>query len=501
MVETFWRENKHYKKGDIVYLSKNGQYFICSIEHMSDNTTCPSHEDIYWVLIHSEFITQWSINHRHSAGILFSPYVYETVATKDIISLSPPPVREQVEESRERKSIKRKIQKEEKNIKQYKKQRTQESVEDLREKLMLLDVDVATKSFIVDKYDNVQTTSGSDYAKGMNWLKTVVEIPYGKHKPMKVNLGDSPELIESFFKNVKNTLDKSIYGLEDVKQEILEFVARKISNPDGKGEVLALCGSAGCGKTRLLKSLAEALDLPFFQINCGGLNDVSVITGHSETYVGSKPGKIVEILMSSGYMNPIIYLDEIDKIGEKRSEEINGVLTHLLDEEQNNSFQDTYLSNVPLDLSKALFVIAFNDLSKVDSIVSDRMKIIFVDQPSLQDKVTICTEKLLPEIIQNTNKNINVNISKEVVEYIVLHKCDKEIGVRQLKKMLEKVINRLNYDILIGEVPLHCIEKNGCEDQSTVERESMIVYNITKRYVDNIIKKSKEDKSYLSMYV
>lgn len=506
-----WNENITYNKGDIVYTGRNGHYFVCSVEHFSDNTTYPTEDDMYWVLIHNDFLQNNELFWGEDAGVLFSSVnqlnsvgrkrnrvgsVSDTIKYFTDGERVPIITLHREEETRQRKSVKRKLQNEEKSIKEYKKRKTQNSVEDLREKLLLLDVDIATKSFIVDKYDNLQTMHGSEYAKGVNWLKTVSSIPYGRHKLMKVKIGDSPETIDEFFKHVKSTLDKSIFGLEDVKQEILEYVARKVSNPDGKGEVLALCGSAGCGKTRLLKSLTEALDLPFLQINCGGLNDVTVITGHSETYVGSKPGKIVEFLQNSQFMNPVIYLDEIDKLGERKSEEINGVLTHLLDEEQNNSFQDNYLSNIPIDLSKVMFVIAFNNLNKVDSIVSDRMKIIHIEKPSLNAKVTICTEKLIPEIISNINKEINVNINKEVVEYIVLHKCDQEVGVRQLRKTLEKVVNRLNFDVLKRTVPEHCIETLPGEDG-----EIMVVYNITKKYVDNVIKSEKEDKSFLSMYM
>jgi ATP-dependent Lon protease len=474
-----WTENKKYNRGEIIYTTRTRCYFVCSNEHVSDNTTYPSNDDLYWISINSDFLQIQQLSFSENAGILFSQLPNEK---------KEQPVR--IEETRQRKSVKRKIQKQETNIKEYKKRKIQEGVEDLREQLLLLDVSLATKAFIVDKYENLKTMSGSEQSKGITWLKTVSSLPYGKNKPMQVKNEDPPEKIEAFFGHVKSVLDKSIYGLEDVKQEMLEFVARKISNPEGKGEVLALCGSAGCGKTRLLKSLAEALDLPFFQINCGGLNDVSIITGHSETYSGSKPGKIVEFLQTSHYMNPIMYFDEIDKISERKSEEINGILTHILDEEQNNNFQDNYLSNIPIDLSKVLFVIAFNDITKIDSIVSDRMKIIYVDKPSIQDKVNICTEKLIPEIISNINKGIRVNISKEIVEYIVLHKCDKELGVRHLRKTLEKVVNRMNFDILTRKVPQHCMETVFSE-----EDERKVVYNIT------VIKHEKEDKPFLSMYM
>jgi ATP-dependent Lon protease len=400
--------------------------------------------------------------------------------------------------------------------------------------------------------------SGGDYSKSMNWFKNVINIPYGKYssltnlpsegscrrgtEPPEDNVGMCKSSIRNLLKDVYKKLDENIYGMDDVKQEIVEYVARKITNPFGKGEVLALCGIAGVGKTKIIKCLANALNLPFFQINCGGLNDVAVLTGHSETYVGSRPGKIVEILQNSSVMNPIIYLDEIDKISENKSAEINGILTHLLDEEQNNKFQDNYLSNITIDLSKVLFVISFNDESKIDDIVSDRMKIIYINTPSIQDKLKICQEKMIPEILKSMSfdKNIIIDIESDLIEYIIINKCDKEKGVRQLKKTLEKIINRLNYDILMtndndnlpsgytfsrrGEEPpdndnnFESINKGGSSygipcpkvlvkfaDEFGIKVEikenKSVVYKITKTYIDKIIKNNKEDTfKFLNLY-
>jgi len=309
---------------------------------------------------------------------------------------------------------------------------------------------------------------------------------------MAVSKNDSVEKIKTFFTNVKEKLDKNIYGLEDVKQEILEFVAKKIANPDSKGHVLALYGSAGLGKTKIIRSLADALELPFYQINFGGLNDVAVLTGHSETYVGSKPGKVVEILSNSEYMNPIIYMDEIDKIGEQKATEIFGVLTHLLDEEQNSSFQDNYLSNINIDLSKVFFVLSFNDITKVDEIVSDRLKVIYINPPSLEEKVIICQDKMIPEILSNVSIQdySTVILDKEIIEYIISSKTQNEKGVRQLRKNIEKIINRLNYDVLLENLDKLFIETNS-------ENEKIIV--ITRSYINDVLK-HKEDTSYLSMY-
>jgi ATP-dependent Lon protease len=390
--------------------------------------------------------------------------------------------------------LKRKLRMVEQDLDDHKKKkcRQEDEITNLRDKLLLMNIDLETKSFIMDKYENTKKLSGSDYAKGMNWLKTVSKIPYGKYKDMDVKKNDSTEKIKSFFTNVKQKLDKNIYGLEDVKQEILEFVAKRITNPDSKGHVLALYGSAGLGKTKIIRSLADALELPFYQMNFGGLNDVAVLTGHSETYVGSKPGKVVEILSNSEYMNPIIYMDEIDKIGEQKATEIFGVLTHLLDEEQNSSFQDNYLSNINIDLSKVFFVLSFNDITKVDEIVSDRLKVIYINPPSLEEKVIICQDKMIPEILSNISIRdySTVILDKEIIEYIISSKTQKEKGVRQLRKNIEKIINRLNYDVLLQNLDKLFIETNN-------ENEKTIV--ITRSYINDVLK-HKEDASYLSMY-
>jgi ATP-dependent Lon protease len=318
-------------------------------------------------------------------------------------------------------------------LENHKRRRIGDEIMDLRDKLMLMQVDLETKSFLIDKYDNMGRSSGSDYAKSKTWLKTVSDIPFGKFKSLSIKATDDTSTVKKFFQDIKSKLDKSILGLDDVKQEILEFVARKITNPNGKGHVLALCGVKGVGKTKIIKSLADALSLPFYQINFGGLNDVSVITGHSETYVGSKPGKIVEILSNAQCMNPIIYLDEIDKMSESKAREINGILTHMLDEEQNDKFQDNYLSNININLSKILFVIAFNDISKVDEIVSDRMKVIYVTPPNLEDKIKICQDKMLPEIIESILFNVNtiIKMDTHLIAYIINHKTQKEAACQK----------------------------------------------------------------------
>jgi len=388
---------------------------------------------------------------------------------------------EELKAKHERDQLKRKISTIEKDLAVYRESKKQTHGLTITERILLLDIDQDTKIYLLDKYDNIKRNcSGSEYAKGMTWMNTVLGLPFNKTVPFGVELSDSKETIATFFERVKGDLDESIHGLDYVKEEIMEFLARKITDTSSKGHVLALQGSPGTAKTKSLKTLAKALNLPFYQINCGGLNDVAVLTGHSETYLGAKPGKLVEILTSAGCMNPIIYLDEIDKISETKSKEINGLLTHLLDEEQNNKFQDNYLSNINIDLSKVFFVIAFNHADRVDPIVMDRMKVINIQNPTVEDKIMIIRDKILPELTKHIPQKITIDES--LIKYIITEKAPKEDGVRQLKKCFEKMINKLNYQLLVGKI------------------EAVETFDIDQKFIDLCLPSTYLDDRYHFMY-
>lgn len=551
MLKGEWELNISYDRGDIVYIFNQTtnlyNYYVCAIEHVSDDLVNPRNpEEIYWIDISSMF-KGFSNNPNTFTfdpntfsfdpnAFTFDPNLIQAppvilpnlVPPVPILDLPPPPglhrqKRKQkcysdsyaeYDEEMDKKEdkLKRKLKNVEKDINLFKKRRKlDDSSLDLKEQIMLLNVDVETKVFLLDKYDTFQRQSGSDYAKGKAWLKTVLNIPFGKYKPFKVRSSDPSDKINDYFKMVRSHLDKKVHNMDKVKDEIMEFLARKISNPHSKGHVLALCGPPGCAKTVILKSLAEALELPFYQINFGGLNDVSVLTGHSETYVGSKPGKLVEILTSAGCMNPIIYLDEIDKISEHKGREINGILTHLLDEEQNNKFQDNYLSNININLSKALFVIAFNDHEKVDRIVSDRMKVIYIESPTIEDKVVIASNKMIPDIINTLNikKDKFINLHEDLLRYIIQSKVPKEEGVRQLRKSLEKIFNKINYLFLTGqyrESKLNITTKTNEECVSDLNTELALInltetVHITKTFIDLCLESQSDNSSYAHMYL
>jgi ATP-dependent Lon protease len=529
-----WDTDIKYDRGNIVYTNYINKYYICIRSHVSNNLTFPTHEDLYWIQICNKFVDNLIKKNKEDM------YCIENGESRDCVENKDKEENEYKEENKKsvkgifckvydennenildeylklyeknyennkskknkQNSLKRALDICEKELNEYRKKKFKnDSLEDLREKLLMMNIDMETKDFIMDKYENTKNMSNSDYSKTINWLKTVSKIPFGNYKRFSVKKDDTQDILKKFFESIKSKLDNIIYGLDDVKQEILEFVAKKITNPDSKGHVLALCGREGVGKTKIIKTLAEALSLPFYQINFGGLNDVSVLTGHSETYIGSKPGKIVEIFTNCNYMNPILYFDEVDKISESKATEIFGVLTHLLDEEQNNKFQDNYLSNVQIDLSNAFFVLAFNDISKIDSIVSNRLKIIYIDPPSLNDKIIICQDKMIPEIL-NTVKlkdDIQVTFSKEIIEYIIVNKTQKESGVRQLKKNVEKILNRLNYDLLIGNLDNIIIETNVTYKENLDTTNKNII--MTRSYIDNLLKSERENETYSHMYI
>jgi ATP-dependent Lon protease len=454
-----WNFKADYKKGNIVYLPYQKEYFICISDHSTTEISYlfPPTNDSLWLKLDSKFLNNYLLS-TTTSGLLFDfnnsnynlinksfnedsndDYDYEELENfVDIENLDKNTILFKLPENKKDIKLKRKLENAEYKLQEYKKRKLNNNVDDIRDKLLLLNLDISTKSFLIDKYDSTKRLSGTEYTKSINWLKTVCDIPHGKFKNIKINKNNKDE-IKKFFDTARKKLDKTILGLDDVKDEILEFVARKITNPKSKGHVLALCGSQGVGKTKLSKSLADVLELPFFHINCGGLNDGSILVGHSETYVGAKPGKIVEILQKANIMNPIIYLDEIDKLGHKK-QEINGILTHLLDEEQNDKFQDHYLSNINLNLSNIFFIISFNDITKVDAIVCDRMKVIYINPPTMDEKVNILQTKILPELIKVINLKENLEISKETIEYVILNKCSKEKGVRNCKKIFEKIL-------------------------------------------------------------
>lgn len=254
-----------------------------------------------------------------------------------------------------------------------------------------------------------------------------------------------------YLKNVRSILDKTVYGHIPAKTQLERIFAQWI-NGESKGEILGLQGPPGTGKTSLAKNgLANCLKdksgnpRPFMFLPIGGSVNGSTLVGHNYTYVGSSWGRIVDILMVSGCMNPIIFIDEIDKVSQtEHGREIISILTHLTDSTQNNEFEDKFFAGIKLDLSKALIVFSFNDPDLIDPILKDRITIIETYPLSLKDKLIIIQNYMFPEICREVGFNINeIIFSEEIITYLI-ETYTNEAGVRKIKEKIIEIIRDIN---------------------------------------------------------
>jgi ATP-dependent Lon protease len=343
---------------------------------------------------------------------------------------------------------------------------------------------------------HMEPGSGEFY-KIKNWVDTFMRIPFGKYETLPVNIKDGVEPCHAFMESAKNTLDKAVYGLNDAKMQIMQMLGQLITNPNAIGTAIAIKGPMGTGKTTLVKEgISKILNRPFAFIALGGATDSSFLEGHSYTYEGSVWGKIVQILIDSKCMNPVIYFDELDKISDTaKGEEIAGILTHLTDTSQNSQFHDKYFAEVDFDLSKCLFIFSYNDENKVNPILRDRMYRIQTKGYDRKQKTVICNQYLIPRIQEQVLFNDgDIIMPEEVIHYVIETHCNKEDGVRNMKRCLEIIHTKLN---------LYRLMKPGSnlfeEDMSL---EVSFPFTVTKQIVDKLIKKERDDNYALSgMYL
>ena len=352
-----------------------------------------------------------------------------------------------------------------------------------------------TQSMVLAKYNTLQTMDpgAGEYYKLRAWLEKFSSLPIGVYKNIPVKLSDGSESCASFMERARKCLAEAIYGQEEAKIQILQFIASKISNPDARGLSLMLAGPPGIGKTSLIKNgIAKALEWPFQFISLGGDSDASTYVGHQLVYEGSHCGKIVNSLVSAKSMSMILMFDELDKVSATpKGEEVQHLLVHLTDPVQNGDFEDKYLSGIPLDLSKVLFTFSANDLGKIDRVLMDRMVVIELQGYSAKEKLTIAETFLLPAALKEVNLDEKVSISHDVVEHILKEYAGDEKGVRELKRCVEAVVQKINMLRIFNtkELPFHI---PGFQ----------LPFVVKKQHVDLFLKKkNRDDESVRRMYI
>ena len=277
-------------------------------------------------------------------------------------------------------------------------------------------------------------------------------LPLVENSVMQIDTTTSK--VTNYMTGVADTLNSAVHGHEKAKRQIERIIGQWI-NGDQTGYCFGFEGPPGVGKTSLAKKgIAQCLkddkdiSRPFAFIAVGGSSNASTLDGHNYTYVGSTWGRIADILMETKCMNPIIFIDELDKVSRtEHGKEIIGILTHLIDPTQNDTFQDKYFTGIDLDLSKALFVFSYNDVDAIDRILLDRIHRVKFDHLSLEDKLTITNDYLFPEIYNKMGLVDVINIDNEVVEYII-EEYTCEPGVRKLKEILFEIVGEINLSVL-----------------------------------------------------
>lgn len=278
-----------------------------------------------------------------------------------------------------------------------------------------------------------------EYGVQANYLETLVSLPWGEFSKDSINL-----------KKAQKVLNRDHYGMDQVKDRILEHLAVLKLKNDMKSPIICLYGPPGVGKTSLGKSIAEALNRKYVRISLGGLHDESEIRGHRRTYIGAMPGRIIQSLQKAGTSNPVFILDEIDKVSKDFKGDPEAALLEVLDPEQNNTFHDNFL-DVDYDLSKVMFIATANDVSAISKPLLDRMELIDISGYIQEEKVEIALQHLVPKEMEEVGLNAEqVKLGKETINYIIEH-YTRESGVRELDKQITKVLRKTAKKVVLKE--------------------------------------------------
>jgi len=324
-------------------------------------------------------------------------------------------------------------------------------------------------------------SGNSEFYKNQTFIKKLIDFPWisdtdiDKFSLIKSN----PIECKKFIQNAKLNMDSIVYGHESCKETIMELIGKWISNSNSMGKSIGLLGPPGVGKTLFAKALGKILDIPYCSVNIGGVDDGSYLTGHSFTYSSAQNGIIIDNMIKAGSGRCVMFFDEIDKAGLKHGvNEIMNILIHLTDPNSNDKFNDKFFQEINFPLNKVLFVFSYNDKSKIDKVLLDRIEQIEVTAYSMSDKIKIFNSHLLKELCADIDLNFNtIKFPNDVLSYII-DSFTYEAGVRDLKRKIEKILNKINLEKLY---------QSGLFESQLYSEDNPLV--ITKEIVDRYLDK------------
>ena len=378
-------------------------------------------------------------------------------------------------------------------------------IEKIKKQLSNLDLSSEAQKVVDEELEKLQMydTRSSDYSVSRNYLSWITALPWG------INTRDNLNL-----KKAKTILNKDHYGLEEVKSRVLEFIAIQKLKKSLSGSILCFVGPPGVGKTSLGNSIATALGRKFYNFSLGGMRDEAEIKGHRRTYIGAMPGKVIQALKTTQSSNPVIMLDEIDKIKSNFQGDPSSALLEVLDPEQNKQFLDHYL-DVRFDLSKILFIATANQLETIPDPLLDRMEIIRISGYLLEEKREIAKKFILPKQIKNHGLDPQfIEITNYGIDYIIKYYA-RESGVRTLEQQFRKILRKIAYRFASSEFSNINIDKNVTDYLGMERFKDESPYDITdpgivsglawtslggsSLYIESIVVSEKENDGSISL--